>query len=367
MKKPFIGLLFGSFLILSACSSEDAIIDQEAETTTIEAEKSDTTEVEEEDNSTVEANEIDSLVSEISDSEIAIESNSMHSIEYEVPESWRKEVAHENLIYYYPEDGMLMVSFEENTGDIFEGEMIEEFIEGYLSSSEAAELLSQSEVMINDNRAFIFQTRQIILDEQFGTNVVLMNTSSGFVSIVMGKFLNSDKDYTTDFKEILNSIIITDNVVSDESETAFETVDNEFYFDGIDLITEDYIITITDYKVIKQGEEGNEYGGNPVIAFWYDITVSEDATSTEYNPTMPWMMSFEAVQDNDPNIVNKLSISSHPDSAYLDTQLMTIKPGGTVTNAVAYELTDLETPVTLNAIGNLFTNELLGSQDYNIK
>ena len=34
---------------------------------------------------------------------------------------------------------------------------------------------------------------------------------------------------------------------------------------------EDIDLKITKYKVILVGEEGNEHGDAPVIAFWYEI------------------------------------------------------------------------------------------------
>lgn len=183
----------------------------------------------------------------------------------------------------------------------------------------------------------------------------------------MATLKDSDKDYSNEFEDALSSIEFADEAMLEETESTDETTQGEYYFDGTDLVTEDYKITITDYKVIQPGETGNEYGDAPVIAFWYDTTVAEGVSDSEYNPTTPWMMSFEAVQDNDPNVINKLNVSSHPDNAYLDSQLETIKPGGTVTNAVAYELTDIETPITLTATGNLITNEKLGSYDYPVQ
>jgi alpha-D-ribose 1-methylphosphonate 5-triphosphate synthase subunit PhnH len=60
-----------------------------------------------------------------------------------------------------------------------------------------------------------------------------------------------------------------------------------------------------------------------------------------------------------------LNIASLPDEQYLDTQTATIKPGGTVSNAVAYTLTDAETPVTLKA-GNILGSDF-GSKDFEIK
>jgi len=78
------------------------------------------------------------------------------------------------------------------------------------------------------------------------------------------------------------------------------------------------------------------------------------------------MAVFEAVQDNDPNKVNTLEVTGLPDDQFLDSQLETIKKDGTVKNAVAYELDDLETPVTLIATQGM-GGEKLGEQNFNIK
>ena len=75
-----------------------------------------------------------------------------------------------------------------------------------------------------------------------------------------------------------------------------------------------------------------------------------------------WLFS----QDNDPNMENKLQVASLPDEQYLNTQTNTIKKGGTVSNAVAYTLTDTTTPVTLVANQGIAGDEL-GSQDYAIQ
>jgi hypothetical protein len=137
-------------------------------------------------------------------------------------------------------------------------------------------------------------------------------------------------------------------------------------FDGTILKGNSYSVKITDYKVIQPGEAGNEYGDTPVIAFWYDTMVAEDYdNSTEINPSAAWIMNFKAMQDNDPNMVNELSIASLPDQKFLKTQTATIKPGGTVSNAVAYTLTDTETPVTLEA--SSIMGDSFGSKEFSIK
>lgn len=64
---------------------------------------------------------------------------------------------------------------------------------------------------------------------------------------------------------------------------------------------------------------------------------------------LEWIRYFNAYQDNNPNAENKLNVGSLPDSAFLDSQMSKIKKGGTVSNAMAYELSDTKTPVKLVA------------------
>lgn len=136
-------------------------------------------------------------------------------------------------------------------------------------------------------------------------------------------------------------------------------------FDGTMLKGNAYSVRITDHKVIQPGETGNEYGENPVIAFWFDTLVSPDFDgSTKISPNTAWISNFKAVQDNDPNMVNELNVASLPDKNHLDSQSAEIKPGGTVASSVAYELTDTETPVTL--IAESFSKEF-GRADFPVK
>lgn len=162
----------------------------------------------------------------------------------------------------------------------------------------------------------------------------------------------------------------TEEVVEDNDEVETENNDNEETseeavnsFDGQTIKTKDVTIEIIDYKVLQPGE-GNNFGDVPILAFWYDTTVHEDVTDTEYDPTI-WIMIMNAVQDNDPNAVNELDVGILPDEAHLDSQMQTIKPGGTVSSSVSYELDDLETPVELT-LENIATGETYGSHTYEI-
>lgn len=154
-------------------------------------------------------------------------------------------------------------------------------------------------------------------------------------------------------------------VAATEEPTAVPTEppQSEYFFkDGV-LVSEDVKIEITDYRVLPVGEKGNEYGEKPVIAFWYKTT---NLTGNEnVDPTSAWIVMFTAIQDNDPNAINELNIGMLPDDTYADSQLETIKKDGTVENAVAYELDDTTTPVTLRAFRGILGEEL-GEQTFEI-
>lgn len=64
--------------------------------------------------------------------------------------------------------------------------------------------------------------------------------------------------------------------------------------------------------------------------------------------------------------MNELNMASLPDDAFLDSQMEIIKKDGTVSNAVAYELDDDVTPVTLTA-EDMITGEEMGTINYEVK
>lgn len=159
-----------------------------------------------------------------------------------------------------------------------------------------------------------------------------------------------------------SSPVVSEPAASEPAQSEPEAPESEYYFADNVLLTEDFKIEITDYKVIQPGEVGNEYGEKPIIAFWYNTT---NISGEETDPMTAWIFSFTAVQDNDPNMINELEVGMHPDDTLLDNQMATIKQGGTIANAMAYELDDLTTPVTLTASVDFGFSEL-GTQTFEI-
>lgn len=168
-----------------------------------------------------------------------------------------------------------------------------------------------------------------------------------------GEAKKTDSDTT-------NNEATTENTKENEAK---ETNNKDVYFKDNEAKLNDLKIKITETKIIQPGETGNEHGEKPVFAIWYETTNLSDK---DIDPTTAWMAVFEVVQDNDPNAVNTLEVGGLPDNQFLDSQLETIKKDGTVPNAVAYELDDLETPVTLIATQGI-GGDKLGEQNFDIK
>lgn len=194
-----------------------------------------------------------------------------------------------------------------------------------------------------------------------GGNDTTANSSSAESSIESTAVASSESSTTVE-----SSTVASTEAAKEESTGDFVDSAADATFDGTILKGNSYSIRITDHKVIPVGDPGNEYGENPVIAFWYDTMVAPDYdNSAPIYPGMVWMMNFNAVQDNDPNMINELNVGNLPDDQFLDTQNAEIKPGGTVPCAIAYELTDTETPVTLTAKDMMGTE--YGSFDFAVK
>lgn len=127
----------------------------------------------------------------------------------------------------------------------------------------------------------------------------------------------------------------------------------EIVFDGkvltVNMDDDDYymkyVLTITDCKVINPGEEGNEYGESPVIAFWYETAF--ETGIEEMTAYQSWAWVLNAIQDNNDSVVNELELTSSPDSQLAETEWERIKDGATVKGAIAYKLDDTTTPVQI--------------------
>ena len=110
--------------------------------------------------------------------------------------------------------------------------------------------------------------------------------------------------------------------------------------------SKDVKVQITRYKVIQVGQKGNEYGAEPVIAFWYKTT---NLSGARVDATLAWILNLDVYQGSDTNAANKLAPAAPPDDRLRYNQAKSINKGGTIGNAMAYALDDLDTPVEVVA------------------
>lgn len=104
-----------------------------------------------------------------------------------------------------------------------------------------------------------------------------------------------------------------------------------------------YTIKITDYKVLQPHEEGNE-SDYPIIVFFYDTLVASNYdNSVPMTPTTAWALNFIVSQNNE------LDYTTYFDEELLDNSSEEISPGNSLKSAVAYTLTDTDTPVKVVA------------------
>ncbi|MFT8491508.1 DUF5067 domain-containing protein [Liquorilactobacillus satsumensis] len=136
----------------------------------------------------------------------------------------------------------------------------------------------------------------------------------------------------------------------------------KYYFKNNVAEIHDLKIEITKVEV-KNADQTNSYSDKPLIIFHYKVT---NKTNKDIDPISAWQAVFTAYQDNDANSVNKLEIGSTIDEQYLDTQSEKIKKNGTVKNESTYELTDMKTPVKLQATKG-YDGSKIGSQTYKIE
>lgn len=136
----------------------------------------------------------------------------------------------------------------------------------------------------------------------------------------------------------------------------------KYYFKNNVAEIHDVKIQITNVEV-KTADQTNGYSDKPLIVFIYKAT---NKTNKDIDPISAWQAIFNAYQDNNKNSVNQLNVGSTIDEKYLDTQSEQIKKGGTVENEATYELSDMSTPVKLQATQGI-DGKKLGYQMYKIQ
>ena len=242
--------------------------------------------------------------------------------------------------------------------------------DGWMEASITDDVITIEWVMDNGENRMIywigtFDAQAAASGETVTSNRDAVATDSEWMAAGSDKKDFSIDDDTLTFKVAFEDEEFTTHMkkMKDEPTTVNELKSTDFsqtFKDGV-LDVPAAKFEITDHRVIKPGEPGNEIGEKPLLVFNYDVTNKTDETLT----TTDFVVYFTAFQDNDPNKVNELEVGAYFDPEDSDTQLEEIKKGGTVAGTTAYELDDLTTPVDLVATKS-FSQDEIGRQTFEL-
>ena len=140
---------------------------------------------------------------------------------YEVPINWSENNSTDTISYFYPENGMLMVSYEEAEGVSITDEAFRKtYSENVASGFDNYELLDSSEITVAGQKAYREDVNFTSSDQEMSGTFVTFDYPGGIVSFMMGTYLPSDVDYSEDFEKILESVetITVDGIMNDLEE-----------------------------------------------------------------------------------------------------------------------------------------------------
>ena len=242
--------------------------------------------------------------------------------------------------------------------------------DGWMEASITDDVITIEWVMDNGENRMIywigtFDAQAAASGETVSSNRDTVATASEWMAALSDKKDFSIEDDTLTFQVAIEDKEFTTHMkkVKDDPTTVKELKSTDFsqsFKDGV-LDVPAAKFEITDHRVVKPGEPGNELGEKPLLVFNYDVTNKTDETLT----TTDFVVYFTAIQDNDPNKVNELDLGSYLDPETSDTQLEQIKKGGTVAGTISYELDDLTTPVDLVA-SKSFSQDEIGRQTFEL-
>ena len=243
--------------------------------------------------------------------------------------------------------------------------------DGWMEASITDDVITIEWVMDNGENRMIywigtFDAQAAASGETVSSNRDTVATASEWMAALSDKKDFSIEDDTLTFQVAIEDKEFTTHMkkVKDDPTTVKELKSTDFsqsFKDGV-LDVPAAKFEITDHRVVKPGEPGNELGEKPLLVFNYDVTNKTDETLT----TTDFVVYFTAIQDNDPNKVNELDLGSYLDPETSDTQLEQIKKGGTVAGTISYELDDLTTPVDLVA-SKSFSQDEIGRQTFELE
>lgn len=143
---------------------------------------------------------------------------------YKVPKSWKYKKIGSNFYYYKNKnddcDGMLMVNFTKDVGNIEDNELFQSYVDGVKSSKEYNGGLAIKNVRIGSINARRIKCRYKFDGKVYNSVSTIFSYSDGIGSI---SFLTYDSDqYSNYYKKIINSLVISKPASSEPLDASTE-------------------------------------------------------------------------------------------------------------------------------------------------
>ncbi len=155
---------------------------------------------------------------------------------YEIPVNWEENNSTDTNFYFYPDNGLLMVSYEEAEGASITDESFRKIYSQNVSSGfEKYELLSDYEREIAGQKAYCEKTNFTASGRDFKGEFVAFDYHGGIISFMMGTYSDSDINYDEDFEKIINSIELESGPVSTGENKIENATDIESIKSNVDI------------------------------------------------------------------------------------------------------------------------------------
>lgn len=129
-----------------------------------------------------------------------------HGYSFSVPEDWEKGENTEDVQYFYPETGMLLIQFSPIEGEsILDKTVQQEFTKGFGESYENFELIQESMVKVAGQEAYQQVVNLTSNDADWQSTMVTYDCQDGWTTFAMFAVQGEDS-YTNEFEAILDSI-----------------------------------------------------------------------------------------------------------------------------------------------------------------
>lgn len=129
-----------------------------------------------------------------------------HGYSFSVPEDWEKGENTEDVQYFYPETGMLLIQFSPIEGEsILDKSVQQEFTKGFGETYENFELIQESMVKVAGQEAYQQVVNLTSNDADWQSTMVTYDCQDGWTTFAMFAVQGEDS-YTNEFEAILDSI-----------------------------------------------------------------------------------------------------------------------------------------------------------------